>query len=402
MNPAEDSPMGMVTGPVESPHPKLRADLIAAEKSSDREAHVILKDPGTRRYYKLGAVGYRVARMLDGETGPEGISEKLSRELEIPIPVEAIEKYIEELRQMGFLEGAERPPKPPRNIFYLRFKLLDPERILNGLRRPLYFLFTRWFLLLAGLTLITGVLLLALSWHEVRERFLAGLAWKNMPWYYLSITIMGTLHEFAHGLTLKHFGGEVREMGFLLLYFNPCLYCNVSDSWLLKRRQRLLVTSAGIIFELFAWSIALMLWLTLESRGVAFAFTFGMVMFGGLRSFFNLNPLIKLDGYYLLSDYLEIPNLRARAFSYIWGALRRKPVAASFKEKLTFLIYGPLAALYTASLLSFLAVRLYGYVLLKLGPWGHLLFWVLVLFIAHKPLFKLARRLGKLMKPSKN
>src|SRR5258707_5244839 len=133
-----------------------------------------------------------------------------------------------------------------------------------------------------------------------------------------------TLHEFAHGLTCKHFGGHVREIGFILIFFQPAFYCNVSDAWLFPQKShRLWVTFAGAYFEIFLWAIATFVWRVTDPNTVINYLALVVVATSAVKTFFNLNPLIKLDGYYLLSDFLEIPNLRQRAFGFLGGLFRR-------------------------------------------------------------------------------
>jgi hypothetical protein len=125
---------------------------------------------------------------------------------------------------------------------------------------------------------------------------------------------VGLLHEFAHGLTCKHHGGEVREIGVLLLFFMPCLYCNVSDAWLFKEKsKRLAVALAGGYFELFLWSLAAFVWRLALPGTLPHQLAFVVVTVCGVGTLLSFNPLLKLDGYYLLSDGLEVPNLQRRA-----------------------------------------------------------------------------------------
>ena len=131
----------------------------------------------------------------------------------------------------------------------------------------------------------------------------------------------------------QYYGGQVREIGFLLMLFMPCFYCNVSDAWLFREKsKRLWVTLAGGYFELFLWSLAVFVWRLSIQDTLVHYLAFVVLGVCGLQSLVNFNPLIKLDGYYLLSDWVEVPNLRQRAVGYVsarlrwllWGA-RRPP-----------------------------------------------------------------------------
>ena len=132
-----------------------------------------------------------------------------------------------------------------------------------------------------------------------------------------------TLHEFAHGLTCKRHGGEVHEVGFLMLLLMPCFYCNVSDAWLFREKsKRLWVTFAGGYFELFLWALAVFAWRLTMPDTLVNRLAFLVLSVCGVQTLFNFNPLIKLDGYYLLSDWLEVPNLQQRALGHFKGWLR--------------------------------------------------------------------------------
>jgi putative peptide zinc metalloprotease protein len=135
-------------------------------------------------------------------------------------------------------------------------------------------------------------------------------------WMYLGITMAAVkvLHEFGHGLSCKKFGGECHEMGIMFLVFTPCLYCNVSDSWMLPNKwQRVFIGAAGMYVELFLASIATFLWWFSDDGMFNFLCLSVMFICSVSTVVFNGNPLLRFDGYYILMDILEIPNLRQKA-----------------------------------------------------------------------------------------
>ena len=144
-------------------------------------------------------------------------------------------------------------------------------------------------------------------------------------------------------------------MGFLLIYLNPALYTNVSDAWLFpEKSRRLWVTFSGAYFEMFLWAIATLVWTVSPSGSSISSLALVVMAISGLRTLFNFNPLIKLDGYYLLSDALGIPNLRSRALGYLAGLLRRRrsdAPAPSRRERLIYTAYGVLAGPYSVLVL---------------------------------------------------
>jgi putative peptide zinc metalloprotease protein len=145
---------------------------------------------------------------------------------------------------------------------------------------------------------------------EFHQFFAAG------NWLYLAIALGVTkvLHEFGHGLSCKHYGGECHEMGMMLLVFTPCLYCDVSDSWMLPSKwKRAAIGAAGMYVEVIIASIATFLWWN-SHPGIFNQLCLDVMFVSSVSTIlFNANPLLRYDGYYILSDVLEIPNLRQKA-----------------------------------------------------------------------------------------
>ncbi|MEQ8836459.1 MAG: efflux RND transporter periplasmic adaptor subunit, partial [Lacipirellulaceae bacterium] len=186
------------------------------------------------------------------------------------------------------------------------------------------------------------------------------------------------IHEFAHGLTCKHYGGEVHEIGFLALFFMPCFYCNVSDAWLFReRRKRLWVGAAGGYSDLVIWAVATLVWRASAPETSLNYFAWMAATICGGRSFFNFNPLIKLDGYYLLSDAMRLPNLFDRGRKrfmqtvrwLLWGGRRPKPEPHG-----RFLFYYGMASwLFIATILWGMVyglIKLHSLSSVQLGPIG--------------------------------
>jgi putative peptide zinc metalloprotease protein len=214
--------------------------------------------------------------------------------------------------------------------------------------------------------------------------------------------VVTVVHELGHGLTCKRFGGEVHEIGGLLLYFSPGMYCNVNDAWTFERRShRLWVTFAGPWIELFVASLAAVVWIATEPGTLVHQLAFVTVLLaGGLAVLINLNPLIPLDGYFALMDWLEVPNLRARSFEYLRARVGRAVLgrrtalpAVTPRERRIFLLYGSLAVLYSSGLLLVVAVWATGVLTGRLGPWG----WVVVAAAAWALAGRKLRRAGRWM-----
>ena len=152
----------------------------------------------------------------------------------------------------------------------------------------------------------------------------AAFAPAGLPWLYVATAATLTLHEMAHGLTARRFGAEVREMGVMLLYFLPCAYTDVTDAYRIPGKgARIAVSLAGSAADLLAWSLATLAAAAMSPGGWQPAVAGAFIVSGGLKTvLFNLNPLIRLDGYYVLVDLLEMPNLGSRADAVVADRLR--------------------------------------------------------------------------------
>ena len=146
--------------------------------------------------------------------------------------------------------------------------------------------------------------------------------WHTIFYFWCSLAVVKVIHEFGHGLTAKHFGGEVHEMGMLFLVLTPALYCDVTDSWLLPNKwKRIWISAAGIYVECFLASIATFVWWNTE-QGLLNSLALATMFICSVNTIlFNANPLLRYDGYYVMADWLEIPNLRIKStqfFAYLF------------------------------------------------------------------------------------
>jgi len=348
--------------------PKLRSDLVISRQAGA----VVLKDPTTGRFFRFGEAEHFITSQLDGTTPIAVVRQRAGEEFgSLPEPG-MVEGFVGSLRRLGLLEADdaafERPAAPRRHTrggpLYLRFSAFDPDRLLDRLVDKVAFCFTPAFLVFSAAVIVLGFGISVAEWGHI-TRDLKRLWRVEMLLVAWLITFMvSAAHEFAHGFTCKRFGGHVHEIGFMLIYVQPAFYCNVSDAWLFaEKSKRLWVTISGPYLEIFLWALAVIIWRVTEPGTWPSAVALVVVAASAFRLFINLNPLIKLDGYYLLSDALGIHNLRARAFGYVKrrlsalvaspGPAREEPTT---REQRVYLAYGLLAGGYSAWLLSWVAL----------------------------------------------
>jgi putative peptide zinc metalloprotease protein len=335
--------------------PARRPELVMGPAGADGQR--VVKDPRSGRYWHFGEEETFLLMQLDGMQSARDICAAFEEEFGEPLSHDDLDDFLEVARGQGLIESAdssaaalaaepdeldddEEAPAPGRQAaggtsaasprkrrrqspLFWRMSLFDPDRLFDWLEPKLRFLWTRTFLAASAAGILAAAVLTWVERRELVSGFSGALRWDVFILAWLTLLTVTTLHEFAHGLTCKHYGGEVHEVGFLLMYFMPCLYCNVSDAWMIpEKSKRLWVTLAGGYCDMVTWAIAVFAWRITLPGTLLNHLTWVVVSVCGVRIFFNFNPFLKLDGYYLLSDLLEMPNLRKRAWASVTGHLR--------------------------------------------------------------------------------
>jgi putative peptide zinc metalloprotease protein len=387
---------------------RLRGDLVQSYHGSGDDLTLVVKDPQNGRFFRFGQVEAFLLGRLGGETTAEQLQAAVEEQFGAPLPRETLDQFIGRLGRVGLLEApgrlTHRPKRVRGTLLYLRFPGFNPDRLVTWLAGKLQFCFTRTFVILSALLILTGIWIAVTRWGELEQDLQRLYSFSSLLALYVTVLVVVAFHEFAHGVTCKHFGGSVQEMGFLLLYFQPAFYCNVSDAWLFpKKSQRLWVSFAGAGFELVIWGAATIAWWLTDPYTAINYVALIIMATSGIKSLFNLNPLIKLDGYYLLSDWLEIPNLRPRAIGYLQSLFKRlfgigtlRADEVTRRERRIFIFYGVLAWSYSVWLLGFIAWTSFGYATERYGAWGFVVFTFLLAQVFHYPLKRwVAWPLGK-------
>src|ERR1051326_1321147 len=312
--------------------PRLRRDLTKSRQEAGGSTSLVVKDPETSRFYRFrDAAGY-IADRLDGETPLEEVRRAAETRFGGALPPGTLRAFIRNLDASGLLEhgDAAKPAKPRRQgrirggPLYLRLALFDPDALFTRLERRVRFLFTPSFVVLSAAIIFMAAWVTITECPAITGTLARVYRPSAIPLILAVSCAIVSFHEAAHGLTCKHFGGEVHETGFMLIYFQPAFYANVSDAWLFpERSKRLWVGFAGPWFELFLWALATLLWRGSDLDSGISRMAYIAMTVSGVKTLFNFNPFIKLDGYYLLSDALDMPNLRRRSFRYVGGLIQR-------------------------------------------------------------------------------
>ena len=374
--------------------PRLRNDLIVRRQQTPRGVFVVVKDPASGDFYRFGEVEDFILQQLDGVAPLEEIRRRAESRFGAPLPDGALEIFVQKLDKNRLLE-TDRAPRRDRghsggrvrgNLLYLRLPVFDPTRLFDWLLPRARFFFTRRFMTFSAVVIVLAAATLAMSWTSFRGDLTRVSFPSAIPTLIAVLFILVSMHEFAHGMACRHFGGEVREVGFMLIYFAPACYCNVSDAWLFpERAKRMWVGFAGPYFELFLWALAVFAWQVTEADSWISYIALLVMIGSGVKTLVNFNPLIKLDGYYLLSDFLEIPNLRRKSFRYVGSLIKRLmgssdplETTASPRERRVYLTYGAIATVYSFSLLGFMTMKAGGILIGKGQPVALALFGAMV------------------------
>jgi multidrug efflux pump subunit AcrA (membrane-fusion protein) len=377
---------------------QLRRDLEHSHQIQQGKSYLVVKDPVTRRYFRFTESQSNIIEIFKGEPQDfDSIAALASDKLNTSISSKTIEAFCKSLEEKFLLETPEVREKlgairgqqlEARNFLYWKVASIDPARIFAWLLPRTQWAFTPSFQVFALLTIFTGFTITWLNWRSLSGAAPALFSVYGLLLIWPVAFVVTTIHEFSHGLTCCHYGGKVHEVGFMLIYFSPAFYCDVSDSYMFpKRTNRMAVALAGGFAQLTVWGICTMIWRITDTNANINKLALIVVVFSGLQTLVNFNPLIKLDGYYMLSDFLEVPNLRGKALRSLWDWIAGNGKSSwSVREMRAQLVYGAASAVFSISLLVYVYSALYTWATSKYALAGLVVFGVFANFTLRKAL----------------
>ncbi|MEE9308612.1 MAG: PqqD family peptide modification chaperone, partial [Spirochaetia bacterium] len=354
-------------------HICLRASVQIRRQRFRGSLWYVLYDPFNNEFFRLRPSAYRfVARLNLNQTVEEVWKEVMSQHPDDAPGQEDVIQLLAQLYHANLLHYdlpadsaklferyRERKQKIRRatlmSIMFFRIPLFDPDNLLKRLL-PL----ARVVMSPFGVALWIGVVAGAIkalidNWAQVGVQTQAILAPTNLPLLYLALILIKTLHEFGHAFAVRRFGGEVHTMGIMFLIFNPLPYMDATAAWAFRSKwKRVFVGAAGIITEVFVAACAVFIWAN-TGPGVINALAYNMMFIASVSTvLFNINPLLRFDGYYILSDLLDIPNLHAQSSQhlrhlverYAFGYKKSQSPAVNFSEGFWLTFFGILSGLY--------------------------------------------------------
>lgn len=318
---------------------QIRSDLKVSRHLRDGEPVYVIQDPISFATHRLTVFQYRVLTLIDpARSLRDNFTALVDREdydeedetlflslistfrklglIGLPTPGAKLfeqSKVIRKHRRRGKVLGA----------LFAQIPLVRPDSFLSRTVHLFSWMFSKPFMVLWMVGMIIACSIIALRFADFAEPLNGLLATKNLPFLWVSFVILKIWHELGHGYACKKFGGFVPEMGMILIAGTPAAYCDASGAWsFTKRSQRLAVMCGGMFFEslifipsVFAWAFA--------SNATVASCAYQLVILTSLTTIlFNANPLMKFDGYYILSELIGIQNLRPRADKQIKGSLK--------------------------------------------------------------------------------
>ena len=368
--------------------PRLDPDLIIHEDILDGEPIIGILQRDRSSYFRFQPWQWQLAQLFDGERSYEEISQAFETETGMPVDAEDIQIFSAQLDECDFwykthqeknlamreklLAQRGRRAKSKINIAHISFSAWDPDRYLGWVDRIAgRFVYSWWCALVAVLLFVFETVVVIDNWRLIGPDTalffnFAEKSFSDFAQFWLLILVIGFIHETAHGLTCKHFGGQVHSMGLMFLYLAPCFFVDVTESWVSATKiQRLGTIIAGIWIELTLCGVAMIFWLNSAVGGWSHNLAYEVILLTGIAAVaINLNPLIKLDGYYFLTEIIEIPELKERSTAFLSAWFQAKILRAPIEVPVVprrrvalFAIYAIASGTYSY-LLLFLVVRL--------------------------------------------
>jgi putative peptide zinc metalloprotease protein len=356
---------------------KIRADLGITEQRYEGKRCYVAKDPVSLRYYRFSEQEYFVVHLFDGHHTMEDIQKEFEKEFRPQrLTHEDLEAFARQLLTAGLvqhessraaeelLESRRKQRRLQRiatwtNILYIKIPVFDPDRILTYMKRWMFWIFSWWFFTASVSLMISAIILVTAHYQTFYDKlpyYHEFFAFQTVLYMWISLGIVKVIHEFGHGLSCKAYGGECHEMGFLFMCFSPALFCNVSDSWTMANKwKRIIISFAGIYVELIIAALATWVWWYTPGRPFINNIALCLMTLCSISTFvFNANPLMKFDGYYILADWLEIPNLRDRSNRYLTNLFKDKAFGVevqpepymAFNRRLLFVVYAVISYVY--------------------------------------------------------
>jgi putative peptide zinc metalloprotease protein len=380
--------------------PRMDPEIVAQEHVEDGQPVVRVYVPSAESMFKFPSQNWALIQLFDGKRNYEEIADLYSQQSGNRYSVEEIRNFAEELDGIDFWyktaqeknvalmqksadERRSLQKKKSRygDLSLILFPALNPDKFITWIYGYTKFFYTGWFTLLTLCAFGFSAGITITHWSEIGRDTLefynfADKTWLNVVQFYLLAVVVLGLHEMGHGHACKHYGGRVPAMGFALIYLAPAFYTDTTEGDVKGTRyQRMVISLAGVWIELIAYSIVTPIWWgTPPDTAVHDAAYILMLITGISAALVNWNPLIKLDGYYILTELLGIVDLKEDSTAFVSGWVKhyvwRLPVDVPYvpkRRRLGYAVYALLSGLYSYTVL-YVVARFVGNVSRNFNP----------------------------------
>ncbi|SDY03876.1 putative peptide zinc metalloprotease protein [Allochromatium warmingii] len=333
--------LALIAKPAAAALPPLREDLklFAVGTNRDGSPAWVIQDPISNAFYRIGWLEFELLARWD-LANPEAIlasthAETLldpSRDELAHLHAFLLQHQLLEQRDPAYKQALITRLREQRtnrvkwlihNYLFFRLPLLYPAQTLQRLLPWLSWIFSRTTVLIVLLLGVIGLALTARQWDVFTSSFVDTLSPSGIFGYLIALAITKSLHELGHALTATLYGLRVAHMGIAFVVMWPMLYTDTGEAWrLAQSRQRLAIASAGILTELAIAAFATLAWNLTDDGDLKQALFFLATTSWVLSLALNASPFMRFDGYFILSDWLDLPNLHERAFALARVALR--------------------------------------------------------------------------------
>ena len=329
--------------------PRIDPDLIVREDVVDGEPIVAVYQRSTANLMRLKPTQWQLARLFDGARSYEDTAAAFEAETGIPLSPDEVRTFAENMDEGGFWYknpqekniamneklAAQRSRRAHShstvNVAHIAFSAWDPDRYLTRLDQKIgKYIYNRWMTLFAVALFLFEAGVFIAKWNVIGPDIplyydFGKKTFSDLLEFWVLMMIIGFIHESSHGLTCKHYGGEVHSMGLMFLYLTPAFYVDVTESWIsASQLQRMATIIAGIWVEMIMCGLATLVWTLTQPGDWLHDFCYKIILLTGIAVVvINLNPLIKLDGYYFFAEWVRVPDLKERSTAFLSGWVQR-------------------------------------------------------------------------------
>ena len=322
---------------------KLRASAQISRQYYRGERWYVVRDPAGNQYHRLSDPAYRFVGLLDGRRTVGEAWDLAGGQLADDAPTQPeVIQILSHLYSANLIDADVTPDAAVllrrhkklgerklkgrlMNILFPRIPLWDPDRFLKTWMPVVRLGFSRIGALIWLLVVIFAIARLTPEWGAIKQAAANSIAPHNWMWLWAVFVVIKLIHELGHAFACRRFGGECHELGIMFLVFIPTPYVDASSAWSFPNKwHRIFVGAGGMIVELFVAAIISLVWLEMDKSTLLAQLMFNAMLVASVSTIvFNANPLLRYDGYYMLSDWLEIPNLRQKSSEYALGLIKR-------------------------------------------------------------------------------